>query len=248
MNQRIVSHGRSSARALAAALACLLIAACSGGSSGKVASTAPQSLPAGEVDAIIALLEEGKDGAAKKRIAAGLKKKPNDPALMVLRDSITRSPKELLGPDSYRYTVRPGDTMAGLAQRFLGNRLKFYQLSRYNGLDRPAALQAGQVLNIPGRLAPTPAPAAAERPRAPAHPARPRAQATATAPAAPARLAANPAAALQARSAGLAALNAGQPARAVTLLSRAARLDPGNAMIARDLARARRISATVGSK
>ena len=66
-----------------------------------------------------------------------------------------------------------------------------------------------------------------------------------TAPAAPAKAAANPAAARAARTAGLVALNQGAVQRAVGLLRRAATLDPGNPLIARDLARAERIAATV---
>lgn len=228
--------------ALAIGLACTLAAGCYKAPTGRVATT--QATATSEVDAIIALLEQGETGPAKKRVSAALKRDPNNPALMLLRDSIVRSPRELLGPDSYRYTVRPGETMSGLAQRFLGNRLKFYQLSRYNGIDRPASLAAGQVLNIPGK-APAPPQAAERRPSSPPVSAPAREKPKPATAAAPARPSANPAAARQARSAGLAALNAGQPARAVTLLSRAASLDPGNAVIARDLARARRIAATV---
>lgn len=231
-------------KALAATLACALVAACGGGSpGGRVASTvAVQPTPAAEIDLVVALLEQGKPGAAKKRLSAALKRDPNNPALMVLRDSITRKPEELLGPNSFRYTARSGDTMSGLAQRFLGNRLKFYQLSRYNGIDLPGSLRAGQVLNIPGKP-PAPPPPRQAGPAQPGSRDKPRA-----ALAAPSRPAANPAAAQQARSAGLAALSAGQPGRAVALLSRAANLDPGNAVIARDLTRARRIAATVGSR
>lgn len=194
------------------------------------------------------MLEAGKTSAAKQRINAGLKRSPNNPNLMVLRDSITRSPEELLGPENYRYTVRQGDTMASLAQRFLGNRLKFYQLSRYNGIDTPSSLQAGRVLNIPGRQVAPPARPDSRSTAPVAATAREKPKAAISTPAVSPRAAANPAAALQERSAGLAALNAGQPHRAVSLLARAAALDPGNALIARDLLRARRIAATVGSK
>lgn len=237
-------------KALAAALACVLISACSSAPTGRVES--PSSRPAtaaGEVDAIVKLLDGGQANTAKKRISAALKRDPNNPALMLLRDSISRKPEELLGPENYTYTTRPGDTMAGLALRFLGNRLKFYQLSRYNGIDQPSALRAGQVLKIPGR----PVVAQPQNPERRSPPPqtiardKPKAGTTAVPPAGSVR-AANPAAASQARSAGLAALNAGRPAQAVGLLSRAASLDPGNAAIARDLARARRIAATVGSR
>lgn len=235
----------NSIKPIAAAVVCALVAACGGGQTARVTSTAiVQATPTAEVDAIVALMEDGKVGAAQKRISAGLKRNPNNPSLMMLRDSITKNAKELLGPDSYRYTTQPGDTMALLAQRFLGNRLKFYQLSRYNGIDQPRALQPGQVVNIPGK---PPASSQVDRRIVPAQPQRSKPKA-AVAPVLSTRPAANPGAAQQARSAGLAALNAGQPARAVNLLSRAASLDPANSVIQRDLARARRIAATVGSK
>jgi len=234
-------------KGLTMACLCVLVAACgAGGGSGKIASASKvQASPGGEVDAIVVLLERGDAKGAKKKLKAGLKRAPLNPSLMLLDDSIGKNPQELLGTESYRYTVRPGDTMASLSQRFLGNRLKFYELSRYNGIDNPSSLAVGQIINIPGRPAPVVQPRPATAPRAAApkpalvpKPAAPK-------PAAPAR-AASPAAAQQARSAGLAALNAGQPRQAVSLLSRAASLDPGNPAIARDLARARRIAATVG--
>ena len=238
-------------KALLTALSCLLIAGCSGAQNGRTVSlSSAAATSSGESEAIIMLLEQGKSGEAKKRIAAALKRDRDNPSLMVLRDSVTRNPQELLGPESYAYTTRPGDSFIGLAQRFLGNRFKFYQLSRYNGMDRPAALAAGQLLKIPGH----PAVAQPQRPEWRASPAqaiahdKPKAVASRPVPvaSAPPRVA-NPAAAGRARSAGLAALNAGRPAEAVGLLSRAASLDPGNPTIARDLARARRINATVGS-
>jgi Flp pilus assembly protein TadD len=50
------------------------------------------------------------------------------------------------------------------------------------------------------------------------------------------------------RTQGLAALNKGSASRAVQLLRRAAALDPDNAVIRQDLARAERIEATVKAR
>jgi LysM repeat protein len=231
------------------ALALLGLAACSSGPKAPP-STASAAAPtaAAEVDAILALLDAGDAKAAKKRIAAGLKRDPMNPSLLVLRDSIERDPKELLGPASWPYTVRAGDTMTELATRFLGNRLKAYQLARYNDVERPAGIAAGQVLRIPGNAPRIETPRRDEPVKGP-----PRAKPTppkpmVAKPAAPAPRATNPAAARQARAAGLAALNQGKVAVAVSQLRRAATLDPGNPVIARDLARAQRIAATVRAR
>jgi hypothetical protein len=50
------------------------------------------------------------------------------------------------------------------------------------------------------------------------------------------------------RSAGLTALNKGQVGNAVGLLAQASRFDPGNALIQRDLDRAKRLQAMVRAR
>lgn len=239
-------------RTPAAAALLLALAACGGG---KAPPQSASSRPAAinEVDAIVQLLDRGERDDARKRVRAALKRDPNSAQLQVLRDSIDRDPQELLGPQNFPYTVRSGETMIGLAERFLGNRLKAYQLARYNGVEVPQALAAGQVLKIPGepprvelprRVAPATAstPASQPAPRIAASRAKPAAAPKVAAPAN------NPAAAQRLRAAGLAALNGGAPARAVLALRRASALDPGNQLVARDLARAERIAATVRAR
>ncbi|AQR73839.1 LysM domain-containing protein [Sphingomonas sp. LM7] len=223
------------------------LAACSKGAPPQPAAVqAP--LPGSEVDAVQALLMQGDRKSAEKRLKPLLKREPMNPKLLLLRDSISGDPKEQLGPVNYPYTVRAGETIEELAERLLGNRLKAYQLARYNDLVNPSALAAGQVLRIPG-TPPRPKPQPAERP--PVRPApstaRPKPAAPTPAPV-PAKPAANPAAAQRARSAGLAALNRGAVSQAVGLLQRAHALDPGNAVILRDLQRAQRIAATVRAR
>lgn len=223
-----------------------LAAACSQGS-GKQAvfSASGPTTSQTEVDAILLLLDNGDLKKAKKRLSTALKRDALNPSLLVLRDSLDHEPEKLLGPTNFPYTTRPGDTMSELAAKFLGNRLKAYQLARYNGIERPASLEAGRVLRIPRQpveAAPAPRPAAkvvTPRPQPSTVPRR-----AAPPPKAPSP-SGNPVAARKARAAGLAALNQGKPAHAVALLSRAATLDPANPAIARDLARAKRIAATV---
>lgn len=223
------------------------LAACSKGPPPQPAAVAAP-LAESEIEGVQALLMQGDRKGAEKSLKSLLKRAPMNPKLQLLRDSIAGDPKELLGPTSYPYTVRLGETIEQLAERLLGNRLKAYQLARYNDLANPSALTAGQILRIPGsppRPKPQPAP---ERPR-PTPPAAVRPKPAAPTPASvPAKPVANPAAAQRARSAGLAALNRGAVKQAVGLLQRAHALDPGNAVILRDLQRAERIAATVRAR
>jgi LysM repeat protein len=223
----------------------LALAGCASGPKPDAVSAPASS--AQSIDAIAEYLNQGDVSAARKLIKSGLKRDPNNPSLALLRDSIARDPVELLGPQSFDYVVQSGDTLVGIAQRFLGNRLLTYQLARYNGIEKPTTLTAGQTLRIPGtepapaRRAPTPASST------PSVPSTPRAQPPKQAVAPPASRT-DPAAARQLRTQGLAALHKGSATRAVQLLRRAAALDPSSAVIKADLARAERIEATVRSR
>lgn len=245
---------KHSLRAAVAVLA-LSVAACSKGPERPGVLPPPSASAAEEsLDAVQSLLMAGEVDDARKILRQLLKRDPLNASALLLRDSIERDPEELLGPTSYPYTVKAGDTVPALAQRLLGNRLKAYQLGRYNKLSAPFVLTPGQVLRIPG-TAPRPEPVRrpdptpsrpSERPtnRPAPRPATPKPPVAAK----PAPRAANPAAARQLRTAGLAALNSGRVAQAVTLLRRAAAADPGNPLVARDLARAERIAATVRAR
>lgn len=103
-----------------------------------------------------------------------------------------------------------------------------------------------------GEMAPIPnpdgsRPAAAPRTAAPRPSPAPAAKPAAPRPAAP-KPPANAARAAQLRAQGLEQLNRGAIDRAVALLSQASQLDPGNALIQRDLARAVRIRGAVRAK
>jgi LysM repeat protein len=238
-------------RLAATIAASVALAACSTAPKPGVSGTQSVSTAHSEIEAIAQLLDRGEIKPASKRLTAALKRDPLNPSLLVLQQGLVGDAQTDLGPSNYPYMVAPGDKMADLAERFLGNRLKSYQLARYNGLANPAKLVPGQVIRIPGQ----PAQAVRERSAQPPAPQRKKgavastsAPARPTAPPAPAARAVDKAGAQRARAAGLAALNQGNVAQAVSQLQRAASLDPGNATIAKDLARARRISATVKSK
>lgn len=240
----------STRRLLAACALAPMLALSACGPGGGPRTPATVAAPQSPLDAAVDLLDQGNEKGALKRLRPLLKANPNDPQANVLLESIRRDPVELLGAKSFAYTVQPGDTMIGLSQRFLGNRLKFYQLARYNHVAPPASLSAGTLLRIPGEA---PRPEAPRAEPAPVEPARaaPRAKAKPKAPApaaAPAKTATDPTAALKLRGLGLAALNQGKVTQAVGLLRHAAALDPGNPLIVRDLARAQRIAQAVANR
>lgn len=226
----------------------VVLAGCASKPSGPARPATIQPIDnADQIGDVIARLERGEAKEAKKSLETMRKRDPNDARAAVLLESIESDPQTILGAKSFDYTAKLGDSFVSLAQRFLGNRDKFYALSRYNGLDNPSELAAGRSLRIPGdapRAAPPPTARPAARPSAPATanraPAKPAAR--------PAARPANPARANQLRAQGLGALNRGQVDRAVVLLHQATAANPGNATIKADLARAQRIRATVKAR
>lgn len=244
---------RMNAPNLLLAIVALGLAGCASKPGGEAARPAmvQQLSNAQELGDVVSLLDQGEEKAARKKLAAMLKRDADDASSRKLLESITADPVATLGSTDFAYRVEPGETMQGIAQHFLGDRMKFYLLARYNQLAVPATLKPGQTIRVPG-IRPKEAPPAPSRPRpeptpAPAPPPKPAPSATAPA-LPPAPRTADPRRAAQLRSAGLTALNREQVGNAVRLFGQALRLDPGNALIERDLDRARRLQATVRAR
>lgn len=235
---------------MAVALLALGLGGCSAGG-GKGLGSAGSQAPQASTDAVLAqtkealaLLNQGQADKARKKLLQALKVRPGDMLAQDLLKQIDTDPKVLLGSESYSYTVKDGETMSDLAQRFLGDPMKSYALARYNGLSSPGAVKTGDVLQIPGRRRltlpiakkPVPPPAPAKKPAVTA--AKP-------APDKPTPAAGGAARAAKLRGQGLAAMNAGAINRAVALLRQALSFDPDSALIKGDLARALRIQSTL---
>jgi len=234
---------RSHLRALVLAAGALAASACSHLpempriGAGPAMEATPGLSPRERVRVAAELLDSGDETRAELELRAALEEQPGNRRAERLLQQIVGDPRALLqGPDR-AYVVRQGETMSELAQRFQGDALLFYALARYNDIDAPNQLAAGQRLMIPLRpgitataaLAPTDS-APVEGPVAPA-------------PAAPSEAANR---ANQLRLEGLRLLNTGQVDSAVPLLRRAQAMDPSNPAIQRDLDRALRLQAALG--
>lgn len=202
------------------------------------------------VQQAIADLNRGDPVAARRRLMIALRRDPNNAVARQFITQIDTDPVQLLGRENYSYTLRDGESLSMVAGRLLGNPLMFYALARYNNIAVPTSITPGQTILIPGRRPAPPAPPPAPRPQPRATPpaaAQPRPSAPAPAQP-PAQRPANPAMAARLRGQGLAAMSAGAINRAVALLRQALSLDPNNALIRNDLARALRIQGTVRAR
>ena len=103
-----------------------------------------------------------------------------------LLEQLDADPKGALGDKNFDYTLRSGDTLSIVAERYLGDPLKFYILARYNGIENPSRVHVGQSIKVPGApRTPTGATAAAAAPsRSPPAAGSPQSRAASSAPAA----------------------------------------------------------------
>jgi hypothetical protein len=167
---------------------------------------------------------------ARPEVEQALKEEPSDDLGKLVLQQITADPKVMLGAQSFSYTIGSGETLSVLAERYLKNKFLFFALARYNGIVDPSEASVGQTILIPGvrrKVAPTRAKADDEAPRPKSEPSRPAGH--------------DPVRASELRGKALQEMNQGLVAAAVTLLQQAQKLDPGNALIEADLARATRI-------
>jgi LysM repeat protein len=182
------------------------------------------------------MLDRGDQAHAEVELRAALAEQPNNSAAQRLLQQITDDPQTLLAGTARAYTVRQGDSMSALAERFQGDPLLFYALARYNNLAAPNQLSAGQHLMIPVRPGLTIASATAPNGAPPPGGAAPL----------PLR-SGDPERAHQLRLQGLQQLYTGHVDAAITLLRQAQSLDAGNGAIQRDLERALRLQTALAS-
>ncbi len=102
----------------------------------------------------VELLQAGNEDQARSELRQALLLDPQNRLALNLTRQLSSDAMSLLGRDSFPYTVRSGESLSMLAQRFLGDPYSFYALARYNDIKVPRQLAAGQVLRIPGKAPP----------------------------------------------------------------------------------------------
>jgi tetratricopeptide (TPR) repeat protein len=102
------------------------------------------------------LFQTGQQEDAREHLLIALEEKPRYRLARKLLDQFEGDPEEMLGRESFDYRVKSGESLSLIAERFLGDQLEFIILARYNRLQEPARLAAGQTLQIPARYKPKP--------------------------------------------------------------------------------------------
>lgn len=96
-------------------------------------------------------LQAGTPDKARPTLKSLLVAKPDNAAVKNLLQQLDADPVEVLGKEYFQYKTQSGDTLSKIAKRFLGDPYKFYILAKYNDIQAPGHLQAGQSIKIPGK-------------------------------------------------------------------------------------------------
>jgi Tfp pilus assembly protein PilF len=85
----------------------------------------------------IELLNVGEPERAREALVEALCSDPDSTLARKLLAQIDADPRQVLGEESFAYTVQPGESLSRIAQRFAGDKYLFYLLARYNHIDSP---------------------------------------------------------------------------------------------------------------
>jgi tetratricopeptide (TPR) repeat protein len=130
--------------------------------------------------------QEGEAQPAEQDLRQALTQKPRYSFAKRLLEQFEKDPQAYLGEEHFAYQVKSGESLSMIAERFLGDKLQFIILARYNQLSKPGRLDAGQTLRIPQRYKPAPSAPVQEEPVATSpEPAAPVAEQAPAEPAAP---------------------------------------------------------------
>lgn len=98
------------------------------------------------------LLHQGRVPQARALIIDYLDAEPDDERARDLLRQIEADPEEWLGREHFTHVVEPGETLSGLAARYLERSDRFFVLARYNDITDPGTIDSGQRLRIPTRF------------------------------------------------------------------------------------------------
>ena len=98
---------------------------------------------------VLDLLEGGNLVAARSELMLYLAHQPNSKVGQDLLQQIDLPALDYFPEDYREVQLRSGQTLSNLSQHYLGSLYRFHALAKYNGINEPRSLKAGQTVRIP---------------------------------------------------------------------------------------------------
>ncbi len=95
------------------------------------------------------LLEYGQEERAKVELEAYLARYPGRSKAQHMLDQIVMDPGDYYPFPAFVHRLEPGESLSTLSEKYLGDRMQFFALARYNQISNPRRVQAGQAIQIP---------------------------------------------------------------------------------------------------
>ena len=106
--------------------------------------------PSKRVQKAIRALQSGDWESARNQLNWALQEKPTLNVARKLLDQLDADPVEYLGESHFTHLVQAGESLSIIARDYLDDPLKFVILARYNGIEKPSDVKAGQQIRVPG--------------------------------------------------------------------------------------------------
>ena len=102
-----------------------------------------------DLSTILQDLQGGAFEQAQTALKAYQQQHPNSQIAQRLLEQLEQDPVDVLGAESHNYTIAPNDSISEIAAEQLGDPLLFVALARYNDIQNPSRIMAGQTIRIP---------------------------------------------------------------------------------------------------
>jgi len=103
-----------------------------------------------QVNRAIALIENGHSQRASLLVDEVLSFNSNHQTALSLKSQLELNPKDFFKTKRFSsYKVKAGDTLGGIAQKWLGNSVYFVSLAKLNNIRKPALLKPNTEIKIP---------------------------------------------------------------------------------------------------
>ncbi|WP_181388384.1 LysM peptidoglycan-binding domain-containing protein [Vibrio albus] len=105
--------------------------------------------PRARLQLVMRYLSNGEPDKARVELQEYINTNPKSPRANMLMKQIDQPASSYFPASNFAVTMNKGETISTLARDYLGDVFSFYALAKYNGIEKPAWIDEGQVIKIP---------------------------------------------------------------------------------------------------